>query len=120
MNGIIEDDIELIWGTFINADSEQTFDSGEKCYSLQDWGIVISQLILPTLSLLVNIGCLLVTSGVITVNKEKCKSEDIGSFLKKKEAEEDMEEIRDILENYNLNEVDIDKVMDAIVNKLSE
>ncbi len=101
--------IRTEWETKLESICCEIPQSENELRSSQSWDIIISQLIVPTLSLLIN-------AGSLYYARKSFKNDEIKAMESKLETISNS--IKEILENYNIDPEIIDAVMIEIGKKV--
>lgn len=123
MNDKIEIEIKKYWTDIFESDiipSYKNKDNLGNLNSIQDFGILISQIIEPTIDILFKIG-ILIYIGFDGYNKIKVNNlneEDAKSKLLDNDVNIDKKKISKILKFYDLKNVDINDVLINLIKKI--
>ncbi len=108
----IKQKIVNYWTELLDAHSSQEDINKDSQYSLQDCGIIISQIIEPTIDILLLLGVIYNKNGVFIKTKKKDEKADIQTINECKSK------IESILDNYCIFDIHVDDVLQQIKKKI--
>lgn len=102
--------ISNAWESVLTNKSLQVENHNRVQYDIQDIAFIISQLIEPTITIIVQLATL-----YIYIKKRGHDTYQHERLIEKKKSD-----IKEILDNYNVNIENVDEVINAIITKLTD